>query len=320
MTATTTTAAAAAAAAAAALEWSRSTVSHGAPGVDKAWFDLETVWHNTHLSPALRIAEDRRISGGLIYEGKLQQTRTEVVYLTPKTWGGGSIYGSFCFEAVWSEIAKGRKLYWVEENASYQNPISRFLLSWYDVSHLPVTPYDPVHDTGPLRRVGDKWWWLSTTVPEIVVDDPLYTISLLQLKFDTHRDGYCHHTRGNSCREKGVGGSWDAQTSFLARLLADPSLGMEDLLVRDGGFTHGVYGGLSTLYRRLFSGQSWAGPVDDDERGLDCVTAACVAYHLGDRPRAKRLLGMLDAEGRAERLFLEAIRSRFAFPTFNWMD
>lgn len=279
---------------------------------------MTTVWHNTHLTPALRIAEDRRISGGLIYEGKLRDTRTEVVYLTPKTWGGGSIYGSFCFEASWKEIAKGRNLYWVEENTTYQNPISRFLLSWNDVEHLPVTHYDPERDVGPLRQVGDKWFWLNTIVPEIVIDDPVYTTSMLRLTFDTHREGYCHPTRGWSCRERGGGGSIDAQASFMARILSDPSLGMEDLMVKDGILGFSMISGLTTIYRRLMGKQSWGGPVADDTIGRDAFTSACLAYHLGDRERGRRLLGLIDTEGRAERLFLEAIRSRFGVPTFNW--
>ena len=299
-------------------EWSRVAAGVGTPGVDPAWSEMTTVWHNTHLTPALRIAEDRRISGGLIYEGKLRDTRTEVVYLTPKTWGGGSIYGSFCFEASWKEIAEGRNLYWVEENTTYQNPISRFLLSWNDVEHLPVTHYDPKCDVGPLRRVGDKWFWLNTSVPEIVVDDPVYTTSMLRLTFDTHREGYCHPTRGWSCRERGAGGSIDAQASFMARILSDPALGMEDLMVKDGVLGFSMTSGLTTLYRRLMGKQSWGGPVADDTIGMDAFTSACLAYHLGDRERGRRLLGLVDTEERAERLFLEAIRSRFGVPTFNW--
>lgn len=78
---------------------------------DPVWREMTTVWHNTHLTPAVRIAQDRRITGGLIYDGKLRDTRTEVVYLTQKYWPDGNIYGSFCFEVEWAEIAKNRALY-----------------------------------------------------------------------------------------------------------------------------------------------------------------------------------------------------------------
>jgi hypothetical protein len=278
---------------------------------------MTTVWHNTHLVPALRIAEDRRISGGLVEDGKLHETRTEVVYVTPKSWGDGSIYGSFCFEMPWAELAKGRHLYWVEENVNVQNPISRFLLSWDGASRLPVTPYDPESDDGPLRRVGGRWFWLSTIVPEIVVDDPIFTINMTQLSFDLHRDGYCHPRRW-SCSERGPGGSSDAQTSFLARMLADPRIEMQDLLVRGEGFTHGVMGPLMTLDRRLCLKQAWGGPIVDDVRATDAITAACLAYHHGERERAKRLMGLIDTEARAERLFLEVIRGRFGLPGFIW--
>lgn len=301
-------------------EWSRSTGGKGPAEAGNTWSEMVTVSHNTHLSPALRIAEDRCITGGLIYEGKLGETRSEFVYLTPKTWGGGSIYGSFCFEAEWKEIATNRALYWVEEKTGYQTPICRFLLSWYDVTHLPVTRYDPELDNGPLRLVDGRWFWLNSVVPEIVVDDPIHTISLLRLTFDTHRDEYCHHTRGANCRERGAGGSGDAHTSFVARLLGDESLGMDDLIVMDGSLTFGVYNGFASLWRRLFGGQSWGGPVADDVVGVDLVSSACLAYHFGDRDRARRLIGQMDTEARADRLFLEAIRTRLSFPTFNWND
>jgi hypothetical protein len=300
--------------------WERSTAGRGLPGSDPAWSEMETVWHNTHLVPAIRIGQDRRISGGLIYDGKLRQSRTEVVYVTPKPWGGGSIYGSFCFQMEWVEIAKGRQLYWVEENLAHENPISRFLLSWNDVSALPVTPYDPTRDNGPLRLSGDRWFWLSTTVPEIVIDDVIYTISLSRLTFDLHRDGYCHPTRGFSCRERGHRGSTDAQTSFVARLLGDPAVGLEDLLVSDGSLTPGVYGALSTLYRRLLGKRNWGGPIDDYTLATDTVTSACLAYHLGEPDRAKRLLDMIDSDERAETVFRDLIRRRFAFEAFDWQD
>jgi hypothetical protein len=279
---------------------------------------MTAVWHNTHLTPAVRIAQDRRITGGLIYDGKLRDTRTEVVYLTPKYWPDGNIYGSFCFEMEWAEIAKNRALYWVEENTSHSNTIARFLLSWNDVSKLPVTLYNPTDCDGPLRLHGGQWYWLGSIVPEIVLDEAIYTISVKQLTFDTHRDGYCHPTRGWSCRERGHGGSIDSQSSFVARLLADTSLGMEDLMIGNGEFTHGVRGGHTTLWARLFKGHAWGGPLSDDGAAADVISAACMAYHVGDRDKAKRLMSMIDTKDRADRVFREMIRTRFAFPTFDW--
>lgn len=301
-------------------EWSRSTAGIGAPGADPLWSEMTMVWHNTHLTPALRIAEDHRIAGGLIYEGKLRETRTEVVHVTPKTWGGGSIYGSFCFETAWTDLAASRKLYWVEENHSYANPICRFLLSWYDVGHLPVVPYDPETHDGPLRLVNGKWFWLSTIVPEIVVDDPIYTSTVTQLTFDRHREDYCHYTRSQSCREMGVSGSGAAQASFVARLVGGGALGMEQLIVRDGTLTAGVYNALQSLWGSLFKRHEWGGAIADDLIATDAISGACLAHHLGDPDRAKRLMSLIDTEERAERLFLDLIRTRLDFPAFKWLD
>jgi hypothetical protein len=298
-------------------EW-RSFATSAVPGVDDCWEEFTGVWHYTHMMPAVRIAEDQQISGRLIYDGKLLATRTEVAYLSPKQWGGGSIYGSFCFEASWPEIHGPRKLYWVEENRSYQNPIARFLLSWNDMTRLPVTPYDPTTDDGPLRLVGDKWYWLKTCVPEIVIDDPVPFSALRRLTFDSHRQGYCHHTKSRSCSEMDAAKRMDVQTSFVARLVGGGAIGLQDLMVDGDDFAWGVRSGFTYLWLRLFKGHSWDGPIADDVGAADLIAGACLTYHAGDVGRAKRLMALIDTEERAERIFRDMIRKRFDFPTFDW--
>lgn len=272
------------------------------------------------MIPAIRIAEDRQISVSLIYDGKLRESRTEVAYLSPKRWGGGSIYGSFCFDVSWAAISEHRKLYWVEANRAFRNPIARFLLSWHDVGRLDVTPYDPTKDNGPLRAVGDKWYWLDSSVPEIVIDDPIPASDLVRLIFDDHRQGYCNYTKNSSCPEMDAGKCLEAQASFIARLLGGGALGLEELMVDGTGFAWGVYGAFQTLWRRLFSKRMWGGPVTADEIALDIIVGACLAYNAGERERAQRLMDLIDTEERAERMFCDLIRARFEFPTFKWDD
>lgn len=298
-------------------EW-KSFATSAVPGMDPRWEEFGAVWHYTHMLPAIRIAEDRQISVGLIYDGKLLATRTEVAYLSPKRWGGGSIYGSFCFEASWPKIQQHRKLYWVEENRKYQNPIARFLLSWHDVKDLPVTPYDPTTDDGPLRLVGDKWYWLNTCVPEIVIDDPIPFSQLTRLTFESHRQGYCHHTKSRTCSEMDAAKRIDVQTAFVARLVGGGAIGLEDLMVDGDDFAWGVYNGFSYLWRRMFKANGWGGPIANDVAAADVIGGACLAYHSGDKDQAKRLMALIDTEERAERLFREMIRTRFDFPTFDW--
>ena len=52
-------------------------------------------------------------------------------------------------------------------------------------------------------------------------------------------------------------------------------------------------------------------------RGRRRYIGACMAYHVGHRDEAKRLICMIDTEDRANRVFQEMIRTRLAFPTFD---
>lgn len=179
---------------------------------------------------------------------------------------------------------------------------------------------DPENADGPLRLVGGKWYWLSSSVPEIVVVDDIPVVSLTRLAFEKHREIYCHLDRGGSCREKGHSGSLDADVSFVAHLLGSGAMGMDDLMVRDGGFGFGVEGGFTSLWVRLFRGHEWGGPLADDVTAVDAITSACRAYCAGDRDKAKRLMALIDTEERAERLFLDLIRTRFDIPGYTWRD
>jgi len=77
----------------------------------------------------------------------------------------------FEFEIDWADVSVDRKMYWVDENRSRASAIYRFMLSANDLSALPVTPYYPVTDNGPIRQVGDQWLWATGYAAEIVVDD-----------------------------------------------------------------------------------------------------------------------------------------------------
>lgn len=303
----------------AAAEWAPFVEGRGAPAAGGEWSSLETLWHGTHLTAALRIAEDRMIAGGLIYDGKLLETRTEVIYFSPNTWGDGSRYGSFQFEIEWKTLIDGRSLYWVEPIRAYQIPIYRFLVSRHDVRHLPVVPYNPDIDEGPLRRAGDQWFWATGWAAEIVIDEAVPVHDLSRLRFEKHHDNYCSEWwLSGSCREKGWSGSWNAHAKLAACLLGRPLKTLNDLLVENDLVSSGVEGALSQLWVKLIKGAKYGGPISADDAATDLVRAACLTFHAGDLERARRTIGLIDTQERADQALLTAIIQEFGIPSFDW--
>lgn len=271
------------------------------------------------MTSALRIAEDRMISGGLIYDGKLRDTRTEVIYFSPNTWGNGSRYGSFQFEINWSTLIDGRSLYWVEAIRDYQIPIYRFLVSRRNVSHLPVQAYDPELDTGPLRRMGDEWYWATGSAAEVVIDEAVPVHDISRLRFDKHHDDYCSEWWLNGkCPEKGWSGSWNAHAKLVACLLGRPLKTLNQLLVEHDILAFGVESALSQVWVRLINGRKFGGSITDDETATQLILSALLTFHAGDTDGARRIIDLIDTRERAERVLLEAIRQRFDTPSFNW--
>ncbi|HEX8578739.1 MAG TPA: hypothetical protein VF655_04000 [Allosphingosinicella sp.] len=283
------------------------------------WGALQELTHGTHLNAASRIAEDGKITGALIYDGKLKATRTEVIYFSPNTWSDGSRYGAFEFAVHWDTLLRGRTLYWVEAIRSYKIPIYRFLLSSRDVSALGVTPYDPDTDAGPIRRVGADWFWAQGFVAEIVIDETLPLSNVFQMNFVRHHEHYCSLKR-SSCPEAGYSKSWRNHAAFMAFLLGTGLMTLEDQLKDTRGMpSFAAESALTHLYLPLVREPSFGkGQVSDDKTARLVLRAAALLLHSSTRGRAKKLAALIDTQDRAERAFLEIIKKHFSAPNFEF--
>ena len=293
----------------------RAAPSEGAEG----WSALTTVRHTTHLVPAIRIAEARALVARLIYNGVLRETRTKVVYFSPNYWAEGSRYGTFEFAVAWSELLKGRDMYWVDEIRDYKYPIYRFLLTSRDVSALPVERYDPALDDGPIRRIGDDWFWATGYAAEIVIDEDLSLDAVTSLEFGRHHDRLCS-VGSADCTERGHGGSEDAIKSFIGVLLGR-GLHSLDRLLKDGGRpTDECHRALAKAWPILMRSTAFGGPVARPDEAANMVRAALLTIQTGDRGRVKQLMGMIADEVVAEQAYLDVIREHFDDPGFVWRD
>lgn len=276
-----------------------------------------------HLLPAVRIAEDRYLSAELIYDGVLQETRTKVVYFSPNYWANGSRYGCFEFKVDWQSLLNGRRMYWVEAIRDYQLPIYRFLLTCKDETCLPpMVSYDPAIDDGPIRRVGDDWYWLlgaNDYAAEIVIDEDLPLYDVKKMDFWKHHDIQCSEKR-QRCPEAGSGGSWRAMAEFMGVLLGRGIHALDDLLTNGGAPSDDCVRALSQTWTRLLPPTGSVGPIDDPDVALDLVRAAALMLQTRDYNRVRRLTGLISDKAMVDEAFLRLVRDHFNAPSFEWSD
>ena len=98
-------------------------------GFTNACVELEQVTHVSHTTDAIRVIEDHRIRSSLVYdESCLNTKRTQVSWVSPKTWVDGYIYGNVAFAFDWVQLVAGKKIYWVEYRRTSGQDICRFLI------------------------------------------------------------------------------------------------------------------------------------------------------------------------------------------------
>ena len=282
------------------------------------WRTLNELTHGTHLTAASRIAEDGQIAGGLIYDGILRQTRTEVVYFSPNSWGDGTRYGAFEFVVDWETLIQGRQIYWVEAIKSYTIPIYRFLLSRRDVTSLDVRSYNPESDIGPIRKVGGVWYWAPRNVAEIVIDEALSLADVRRVNFVKHHDRYCSLKR-SPCVEAGWNKSWRAHAAFVGMLLARGLINGNDLLVdAEGKPSMETRGALNHLFHALVNEPDFeGGPVSRNKQARSLIRAGALTLHSGAKSRATALVELIDTEERAKEALLRLVRDHFEDPSFE---
>ena len=195
---------------------------------------LRKVMHVTHTLAALRIMEDKRVVRGLIHdESALNAHRTTVTWLSPNHWHWGSRYGNVEFTFEFEAIAAGRSVYWVESIDKYKPTACRFLITDKEVSHLPVTAYDPDTANGPLQRIDGEWWWNSNITLEVMFEGNLDLAQCCGLDFVKHNANMCA-TDFNTCTEKGDNGD-RAAARVVAGILSRHLNIVDHLLVNGKG-------------------------------------------------------------------------------------
>lgn len=197
---------------------------NGKPGTGSV---MDVVHHVTHTPAALRIIEDRKISRGLIYdECILNDSRTTVAWLSPNEWSRGSRYGNVEFTYDFSGLVAGRRIYWVEAQTKYTPTACRFLITDEDVKQLPVLPYDPAKEDGPLRHAGGLWYWNFRFTGEFMLQATLYLTKCRKVSFIKHHDLYCS---SGGCNDLGKTGE-RAAGRIIAQILSLDSSAIDDPL------------------------------------------------------------------------------------------
>ena len=192
---------------------------------------LKFVHHVTHISVARQILRDGQIKSGLIYdESKLNQTRTCVTWLSPNTWGYGSLYGNVQFSFDWMKIIKGRKLYWVEDMPKYSPSAYRLLVTDRTLAKAdaPVA-YDPISDSGPIRLQDGKWYWRSDRTCELMLDSNLLLADCVDFYFIDHHKTYCSATSGCDDRNLSI---YESGARVLASILAGGIHSLDHILTK----------------------------------------------------------------------------------------
>jgi hypothetical protein len=238
---------------------------------------MDVIHHVTHTPAALRIIEDQKIARGLIYdECSLNDSRTTVVWLSPNRWVNGSRYGNVEFTFDFQGLAKPRKIYWVEVQTKYQPHACRFLVTDQDVDHLPVQPYDPLTDEGPLRQADGVWYWNFTYTGEFLLEAPIWLSDCTRVEFIKHHDVYCAL---GGCNDRGKDGSRSAGR-VIAHILSRSTSAIDEPLV-DTDPKRALSAGVDTGLQRIqLALKAMSGKLDGALKSNDSVDAVLRAALL----------------------------------------
>jgi hypothetical protein len=260
---------------------------------------LDPIYHVTHINSALRILDDREVGRRLISdESVLNKSRITVVWLSPDFWNDGFRYGNVRFAYDFSDIVAKRKIYWVEV-IRYSNPACRFIVSDKDLSHLPVIPYDPSVEDGPLRFSNGNWWRNGKCTLEIMLDDDLPLANCRAVDFVLHHPRQCA-LHGSGCRDRGADGH-EAAARFMAYVLARDIDCVDDAMKitepREK-LSFAADSGLSRLLLRLGAMSNKIDGALKSEKSTDAaLRAALLQIAVGDAAGAKltaSLIGSAD--------------------------
>ncbi len=183
---------------------------------------MSEVTHTSHVETALRIVADNCIRAGIVYDkSRLNKTRYHVTWFSPNVWRRGFRYGNIAFCTDFKPIQRTFKFaYWIE-NASYDIPAPRFLLSTQE--DLPLVLYNPAEDEGP-------WVWSKSNgyrrednvTLEFLIRSDLPLKLIKEIRFVKHHTTFCSNWKrlDGECPNLG----WSAEKGgayFMAGLVAN---------------------------------------------------------------------------------------------------
>jgi hypothetical protein len=285
---------------------------------------LEDVFHVAHVADARRIIEDGKLKARLVYdESRLNRTRMHVCWVSANSWSSGSIYGTVEFTFKWSDLVKGKQVYWVEAMTDYSPEAYRFLLTDRDPASLAhVLPYDPQTSDGPLRRKGDEWYWNPRFTSEFMIDADLSLTQCVGLNFVTHHRNICRLFK-SACRERQQN-VWDSGACILGYLIGAGNTTINKALMPDLGLPDGkpsmtmIRGAVDQLWRRLAGRNAkLSGPIKDSANAMRIVQAGMLQYAMGSEEHARSLIALLDSMDTFETALCDLVKAHFCLEDFK---
>jgi hypothetical protein len=248
---------------------------------------MDEMHHVTHAPAALRILEDAKISRRLISDKcSLNDSRTTVVWLSPNRWIFGSIYGNVESTYDFKALVKGRKIYWVEVHTVYNPHACRFLITNEDVGHLPVQPYDPTQEEGPLRCDEGVWYWNWTYTGEFMLQSTVWLTDCQRVDFIKHHDRICSI---GGCNDLGKDG-YQAAGRVIAYIL---SRGTNVIKLEKASLDRGLFEIRVSLGA---SAGKLAGPIKVDVNVDAVLRAALLQYAMGEFSAAKQTASFIGSD------------------------
>jgi len=266
------------------------------------------VYHNCHISDALRIIEDGHIVSSLIWdESCLNNTRTLVSWVSPNAWANGSIYGQISFVFDWETLARNKRFYWVESITRYSPYAYRIMLTDRDsvppeISNL-IVPFDPFAEGGPISKENEIWYWNGKFTGEFMIDSYINLDDLKRIEFVDHHER-CKKN-GYSCKDKALA-KHQAGSILLASVIGRRMRNVHPYFLEKENngykFHYHCLFSLLRLAQKLAPSKNVGFNNLDDNEAMSVVTAALLLYgnrRDGDLSTIKELIG-------SKKVFFEA--------------
>lgn len=247
-----------------------------------------------------------------------------VCWVSPNHWNDGSIYGTVEFQFKWSDIVKGRDIYWVEAMTGYNPPAYRFLLTDRDANSLKhVVAYDPRTTDGPLKRNSQSWFWNGNFTAEFMIDADLSLDICHQIKFIEHNPKICRSPH-RSCDEQGRYFG-ESAARIIGHVIGSGIKTVNKALLPDIGLPNGrlsmtmVNAGVSHLWIKLGGtrADSFSGQLRSASSANHIVRSAILQYAIGDATEARSLVALLASDKLFEDALISLVKEHFGLTEFS---